>query len=155
MRTIRGFASNPDHEEIKNNAELCIKKYINKVVNLNAINQEIFDKMHRDACNNLIWCFEGQNFTIGQAQKWINMTFKYLFLLGYEKINIIYEYCHVPIDNYMLKITNYHISISWSKLTNYDEYFEYQEWFRNKYRESIPLDVEFYLWIEEARKRTI
>ncbi len=80
------------------------------------------------------------------------MTFKYLHLLEYEDIKNIYEFCHIPIDSYMLNITNYQMSYPWSKLNNYNEYLKYQEWFRNKYKDEIPLDAEFYLWLEEARK---
>ena len=80
------------------------------------------------------------------------MTFKYLHLLDYNKIECIYEYCHIPIDSYMLNITNYQISQPWSKLDDYDEYIKYQEWFRNKYSDEIPLDKEFYLWLEEAKR---
>lgn len=96
--------------------------------------------------------FASQTFTIGQAQKWLNMTFKYLHLLEYEAIDKIYEYCHIPIDSYMLNITNYSMSNPWSKLNNYNEYLDYQIWFRNEYSDSIPLDKEFYLWLEEAKK---
>lgn len=80
------------------------------------------------------------------------MTFKYLHLLEYEAIDKIYEYCHIPIDGYMLNITNYSMSNPWSKLNNYNEYLDYQIWFRNEYSDSIPLDKEFYLWLEEAKK---
>ena len=52
----------------------------------------------------------------------------------------------------MLNITNYQMSKPWSKLNDYDEYLEYQKWFRNKYNNEIPLDTEFYLWLEEAKK---
>ena len=38
-----------------------------------------FDYLHKTACENLISAFRGQIFTVGQAQKWINMT--YLILL--------------------------------------------------------------------------
>ena len=154
MRTIRGFASHINNTRIKKNARACIKEYINKTINASITSQKQFDQIHRETCEMLIDKFEDQYFTIGQAQKWINMTFKYLHLLEYEAIENIYEYCHIPIDNYMLNITNYRMSKTWSKLNNYDEYIQYQEWFRNKYNNEIPLDVEFHLWIEEAKNKS-
>ena len=44
------------------------------------------------------------------------------------------------------------MSKPWSKLNDYNEYLKYQDWFRNKYKNEIPLDAEFHLWLEEARK---
>lgn len=152
MRTIRSFATNVNNNRIKTNARSSIKQSINKMIKSNITTQEQFDKLHQEACENLIKKFEDQYFTIGQAQKWINMTFKYLHLLEYKDIKNIYEFCHIPIDSYMLNITNYQMSKPWSKLNDYDEYLQYQNWFRNKYKNDIPLDAEFRLWLEEARK---
>lgn len=152
MRTIRSFATNINNNRIKINARSCIKEYINRMINSNILNQEQFDKLHKEACYELIKKFENQFFTIGQAQKWINMTFKYLHLLEYKEIKHIYEFCHIPIDSYMLNITNYQMSKPWSKLNDYDEYLEYQKWFRNKYNDEIPLDAEFHLWLDEAKR---
>lgn len=152
MRTIRSFATNINNNRIKTNARTCIKEYINSMIKSNITTQEQFDEFHQEACENLIQKFEDQYFTIGQAQKWINMTFKYLHLLEYEDIKNIYEFCHIPIDNYMLDITNYQMSKPWSKLNDYNEYLKYQDWFRNKYKDEIPLDAEFHLWLEEAKK---
>lgn len=152
MRTIRSFATNINNNRIKINARSCIKEYINKMINSNIINQQQFDELHKEVCYELIKKFENQFFTIGQAQKWINMTFKYLHLLEYKEIKNIYEFCHIPIDSYMLNITNYQMSKPWSKLNDYAEYLEYQKWFRDKYSNEIPLDAEFHLWLEEAKK---
>lgn len=152
MRTIRSFATDVNNNRIKTNARSFIKESINKIIKSNITTQEQFDKLHQEVCENLIEKFEDQYFTIGQAQKWINMTFKYLHLLEYKDITNIYEFCHIPIDSYMLNITNYQMSKPWSKLNDYDEYLQYQEWFRDKYKNDIPLDVEFYLWLEEAKK---
>ena len=81
------------------------------------------------------------------------MTFKYLHLLDYPEVQKIYEYCHIPIDSYILNVTNYKMGRAWSKLNDYHEYSEFQNWFRNKYPNDIPLDKEFYLWLEESKKQ--
>ena len=152
MRTIRGFANNPDHDDIINNARQTLHASITAMLSVEIKSQEEFDVLHKTACYDLISSFDGQIFTLGQAQKWINMTFKYLHLLDYPAVQNVYEYCHIPIDSYMLNITNYAMSKPWSKLNNYGEYLEYQNWFREKYADDIPLDKEFYLWLEEAKK---
>lgn len=153
MRTIRNFSDNPEHDEILKKARNSLKKSITRMMEVELNSQKEFDAMHKLACEDLINSFSTQLFTIGQAQKWINMTFKYLHLLDYEKVNNVYEYCHIPVDSYMLNITNYQMSKPWSKIDDYDEYLKYQQWFRETYKDEIPLDTEFYLWLEEAKNK--
>lgn len=155
MRTIRNFADNPKHDEISKQSRKCLNEIINNILDSKIFSQDDFDEIHKKACDKLIKSFDDQLFTIGQAQKWINMTFKYLHLLDYKRVNNVYEYCHIPIDSYMLNITNYQMSKPWSKIDDYDEYLEYQKWFRETYKNEIPLDAEFYLWLEEAKKQRL
>jgi len=154
MRTIRGFAHNPDHDTIIRTARHTLHASITAMLSAEINGQAEFDELHKAACYDLISSFRGQVFTIGQAQKWINMTFKYLHLLDYPEVQKLYEYCHIPIDSYILSITNYTMSKAWSKLNNYCEYLEYQKWFRDKYTNDIPLDKEFYLWLEVSKSRS-
>ena len=153
MRTIRGFSYNSNHDTIIKNARQTLYSSISAMIAAEINTQAEFDELHKTVCYSLISSFGEQKFTIGQAQKWINMTFKYLHLLDYPEVQKVYEYCHIPIDSYMLNITNYTMSNVWSKLDSYNEYIEYQQWFRNKYPNDIPLDKEFYLWLEEAKKQ--
>lgn len=152
-RTLTGFSKHQNHDCILQKCKNTIYEEIIAILNSDnkKMTQEIYDKWHKNLCDKLI-CFSENIFTYGHAQKWINMTFKYLHLLDYLKIENVYEFCHIPIDSYMLNITEYHMSKSWSKLDDYDEYYNYQVWFREKYKESIPLDCEFHLWLEEAKK---
>lgn len=153
MRTIRGFAHNPDHDTIIRNARQTLHASVTTILTAGVNSQAEFDELHQTACYDLISSFGGQIFTIGQAQKWINMVFKYLHLLDYPAVQKVYEYCHIPIDSYILHITNYAMSKSWSKIDNYCEYLKYQIWFRDQYSDDIPLDKEFYLWLEEEKNR--
>ena len=151
MRTIRGFSNNPEHDTIMRNVRQTLYSSVNAILSGEIKTQLQFDELHRQACYDLISAFGQQTFTVGQAQKWINMTFKYLHLLDYPQVERVYEYCHIPIDSYMLKITNYTLSQVWSKLNNYHDYLEYQQWFRDRYKNDIPLDKEFYLWLEMSK----
>lgn len=153
MRTIRGFSYNPEHDIIIKKARQSLHSSIAAILSAEINDQAKFDDLHKTACYALISSFKGQTFTVGQAQKWINMTFKYLHLLDYPEVQKVYEYCHIPIDTYMLSITNYSLSKVWSKLDDYSEYLEYQNWFRVKYPNDIPLDKEFYLWLEASSKQ--
>ena len=153
VRTIRGFASNPNHDLIIYHARQTLYLSVTKILATAINSQEEFDKLHQSACYELIDSFDDQDFTIGQAQKWINMTFKYLHLLDYEEVQNVYEYCHVPIDSYILNITNCILTQPWSRLNSYREYIGYQKWFRETYPNDIPLDKEFYLWFEENKRQ--
>lgn len=153
MRTIRGFSRNPDHDSIITKARKTLHTSISSMLTADINSQAEFDELHKRACYALISSFSGQDFTVGQAQKWINMTFKNLHLLDYPEVEKVYEYCHIPVDSYMLSITNYTMSKAWSKLDDYCEYLEYQKWFREQYPDDIPLDKEFYLWLEMVKKQ--
>ena len=80
MRTIRGFSRNPEHDTIIQNARQTLHDSIIAILFAEINTQADFDTLHKAACYNLISSFKGQTFTVGQAQKWINMTFKNLHL---------------------------------------------------------------------------
>ena len=90
--------------------------------------------------------------TYGQAQKWLNMTIKYLYCLQYNKFKKAFHYLHVPIDNRIIKSAYKDFKIakpveSWSKW-NKEEYTNYQE----KLIKAIgdkkdPLRWEFTAWL--------
>ena len=148
-RTIRGFSNNPNHDEIFCACEEVICIEIKKLFKYPITIQEQFDKWHEFACKRLI-LFSTDILTYGQAQKWINMTLKNLSMLDHKMTEKTYEFYHVPIDNYILNATKYKLSTAWSKLNDYNEYLEFQKWFRKEY-DGIPLDVEFKMWLKEGR----
>lgn len=68
-----------------------------------------FNQWHNKKCGELIkkavgkdLFKEGYSFTWGHAQKWLNMTLKYLWLMKLLPPEILPEYLHVPIDSYIL-----------------------------------------------------
>ncbi len=76
--------------------------------------QNKFDELHTELCSR-ICCYANTSdlldsvFHYGQAQKWVNMTLKYMMLLGFwnelaEKEPSARRFLHVPIDSYILKI---------------------------------------------------
>lgn len=177
QRTMRGFPKSGEskknegkkqdvilRDEIKKNARERIRVKIDNMIKCNSTEQTTFDKLHEDACEALIEEFkknEYEGFTIGQAQKWINMTFKYLNLLDYNGIEKIYEFCHIPIDRYILEYMlekniiekeNFKKAIHWSKIKKYQDYFEIQEKFKDNCKGKIPLDEEFEIWKDKKQK---
>ena len=120
------------------------------------------------------------NFSYGQAQKWLNMTIKYMYLLGRwddkfkEFINVI----HVPVDSYIIdaawKYKNVKLPlkeektdrlhkyttpsehvIPWSMWDNADDYKKFQTSLRKTLKEEneIPIKWEGPAWIKIAKKR--
>lgn len=66
-----------------------------------------FDVFHGDLCEKLKKCFQEEtNITYGQAQKIVNMAFKYLYCLYYRygefKENQFTD-CHMPLDSFSLE----------------------------------------------------
>lgn len=141
-----------------------------------------FDDWHKAKCEEIINFMNNsidksntnilkEDFTIGQAQKWVNMTLKYLWLLNALPTGVKPEYLHVPIDSYIIKIAyskkvtfKYALGLedkpkkSWSKLPKYEKYFEIQKAIReaiktNTTNETIPIKWESLAWIEVAEKQ--
>lgn len=101
-----------------------------------------FDKWHKEACDSLRQIYNNKTkndngtLTYGQAQKWVNMTIKYLDIIyaiwGFDECATpLEQYAHVPVDSIMLDIVEEKLGVkkpckSWSKWDNYMEYLEYQ-----------------------------
>ena len=119
--------------------------------------QASFDAWHRKIADNLIqlYAVEGISFAYGQAQKWINMTAKYLYIVGERDFAGLFEYLHIPIDKYILDIAfeKFQLrkpSLAWSKW-NYNQYISYQNELRKLIVDEVPLRWEFHNWIVMAR----
>lgn len=146
-RTITGFSKCKDHDTIYDDATKLLHDEISCLSTQNITNQDVFNEWHKNCCDKLIKKFKNQRFCYGQAQKWVNMSFKNLSIIDHKLVEKQYEFFHIPIDNYIINITGIKTSVAWSRISDYNEYIDYQEQFRNKY-EGIPLDNEFKLWLK-------
>jgi hypothetical protein len=118
--------------------------------------QSDFDNWHKQICKRLKEIFESEgysSFSVGHAQKLVNMSLKYIFVLGATRIPgfiWLYKYCHVPIDRIILqrvaKSVPSKFGVAWSKLNDYSNYLDFQTRFRIAYSGSSPLAVEFRVW---------
>ena len=150
-RTLHGLR---EYEGLRDNAEKVLERQINELFKLEIDSQESFDQWHKSCCDKLIQCFEVYgNFHYGQAQKWINMSLKYIFVFDQQLTDNIYQYFHIPIDNVVLeglkgmkRIYSFTFCCPWSKIDSYEEYLKFQIWFRNTFY-GIPMDNEFRLWM--------
>lgn len=67
-----------------------------------------FDEWHAEVCKELVEFHkkirvgDDNFFTYGNAQKWVNMTMKYLWMLGLLPEKIKEENLHIPIDSFVI-----------------------------------------------------
>jgi hypothetical protein len=111
-RTLRGIGECTEKPYTK--AESLLNGKFASIRDTETQTQDEFDKWHRSTCDELkqIYTNQGYNsFHVGQAQKWINMTFKYIFTLG-EKgppgYGHLYDLCHIPFDNIVIENLKLH-----------------------------------------------
>ena len=190
----RTFAFNTDDENERRNFRDSVCKKITADIKGILINctKSNFDDFHNNICMEIVdYCndypkdkrekifkvkeSEDKAFHYGQAQKWLNMTLKYMIIMGFwtEKFNSIIEVFHVPVDSYIMEATSnleimlprkngdygkYFESSSkpWSKW-NKDDYIKFQQNLRialkNKNPSEIPIKWEAHAWIEVARNK--
>ena len=115
---IVGINTYMEHHEIR---DRIIKELPN-------ITDKNFDGIHFDICNKIVSLarnykgktdslvlsviknnknekIDQKSFYYGQAQKWLNMTLKYMYLLGFwdDDLKRFSKVLHVPIDNYIIE----------------------------------------------------
>jgi hypothetical protein len=156
-RTLHGISKDPNRDQLHSNAvnHLTAAFADLKSKLTRAIDQKTFDGWHQNTCATLSSLYNGHRFHAGQAQKWVNMTLKYIYTLGEEHVSGFqqaYPLCHVPLDKIVLhQLAKYgfpEFSLPWSRV-DYDQYFHCQEWIRSKFATLAPLDLEFWLWMDK------
>jgi hypothetical protein len=157
-RTLRGISKVQNRAKLHTDAVDFLAESFNELrEKLKApINHGGFDEWHKETCEGLVSVY-GESFTVygGQAQKWVNMTLKYVYTLGEERIHgfqAAYQLCHAPLDKIVVSELLKHglpaLSTVWSQVS-YEEYFDRQKWIREKFS-IVPLDVEFLLWLGKS-----
>ena len=153
-RTVIGIAKYEDKELIKGAAINLLHKALKYFLE-NEIND--YDEWHCELIFQLKKAFRYDGFTIGQAQKWLNMSMKYLYCFSYKyKLNIPeskFSCCHIPIDSYVMGNAEKwygipRLPVPWSKLNDYDTYMTYQTAIKELSisENTTPLELDFILW---------
>lgn len=122
-----------------------------------------FDRWHKNLCADLMDTYGEEQLTYGQAQKWVNMTTKYLYVLyqlfsefGDESKNDIPEFfgktdsvekLHIPLDSIILKEYLPGEKYTWSKMTQKD----YEECTKKLKDKGKTLRDEMTDWIKTAK----
>lgn len=150
-RTLTNFSKHPNRDKIMYAAEYTLYKEIAQIAGSSFKNQDEFDRWHHTCCQKLIAIFSDFKLYHGQAQKWINMTLKYLFILEPSKAVANYPFYHIPIDNIIIRNLKKQkppkLKVAWSRLDDYQTYLHFQHWFRTTFK-GIPMDNEFKLWLK-------
>jgi len=153
-RTLHGIGQQPDRGGIYEKQAEILKGKLEILCGQARISQPQFDQWHQYTCQALIDGYRKYGFRlyIGQAQKWINMSLKYIYTLGEERVPgfmELYPLCHIPLDRIMLKALESYglprMNKPWTRMDNYKEYLDIQIWVRKRF-DLPPLDVEFLLW---------
>ncbi len=167
-------------QDLRNDVTKMIKE---KVLDWLKTPPSNFDKEHEELCNAIIAKYKGttnqgehdNSLYFGQAQKWVNMTLKNLYV--YSKTNktdlnltALLPYMHIPIDNIVLDIaagkkkcyvdpegTTYELkkpSGPWSKWS-FDTYNNYQSALKEKISPQTPILWELIHWstVSETDKK--
>ena len=152
-------------------------------------NQEDFNIWHAQICKSIIQeiangvCLDGDIYlfkgakdgkamTYGQAQKWLNMTLKYLWILGFWTDNNIKNVLHVPVDSYIMEATSKlktEVKIPYAKIEGAgrykeskskkwsawekEEYFEFQRTLKIALENKVPIVWENSAWIRVSEER--
>lgn len=166
-RTLHGIGTHPDKTTLLEDTHTSLHNFVTKLEKVATRGE--FDDRHNAWCQDRIRFFDEYPhpdrtafaLTYGQAQKWINMTLKYLAVLDHPVIVSVYPYLHIPIDSIVYKEAAHPTAgvgvprppggVSWSKL-DLEQYRDYQQQLRGSIADSsdgtlTPLDWEAQAWI--------
>ncbi|MCI9448922.1 MAG: hypothetical protein HFE30_01550 [Clostridiales bacterium] len=120
-----------------------------------SVDQVSYDTWHKDTCGEIVEYFSSLDigFTYGHAQKWVNMTMKYLYILDEANFSDVFDFLHIPIDSLIIDLATSELSVSkpkfaWSKIPDYDTYFSYQTKLRDSIKDISPMRWEMKAWIK-------
>lgn len=166
-------------KKAKNEAARHLYVKINELFNTE---NKDFDDWHSKLCDSIVSTYckhlgKTEIFTYGNAQKWVNMTIKYICILDLlndnhdyqDKIKNYMDDFHVPVDSYIIDAVKaepcdkikYGLGLkcnvpSWSKWDEPDKYEKYQEKIRKEVQQKFkksPIEWEGKAWIEQSEIR--
>ena len=150
--TLTGFDDYNEKWRCRYDGSLLIKKSMDQI-------SGSFDDWHAELCKGLIEIYTPERLSYGQAQKWVNMTIKYVYVL--KRLGVIDEdifpyisdehkdLFHPPIDSYVLREVLKDYS-SWSGIEDNAEYEEKREGLKAK---GFDFKAELDKWPEIAKKQ--
>ncbi len=154
-RTMHKIQNFPNKNQILNESKQWIKNRIESLAQTDITTKEEFREWHQATCDGLISIFKEFSydvFTYGQAQKWVNMTLKYLYCSGEALFGRHPSLFHIPLDNYVFEAVSswpdyekVKFNVPWSKQNDYGAYLAFQTWFAQRCG-GCPINAEFLIW---------
>ena len=85
---------------------------------------------------------------MGHAQKWLNMAFKYIYVMGEPNTEFSRHFTiYAPLDKILITALSplgfQNLPSVWSNLNDYEAYLDRQRWLRHRFS-LAPLQVNFY-----------
>jgi len=149
-RTQHGFRENPNRESIHSKRAEWLVEEISKMLDMDFKDQDEFDAHHKKVMERLMKMSQNE-FSYGQAQKWINMSLKYCLVIEPKNSCKNERLFHVPIDNIFLTILaekghRFPDIGTWSKINSHRAYMNFQRWIRIEFPSEKPIQVELRLF---------
>ena len=152
-----------------NDAKNAVQSYIADIIAGELKEKEAHDKKFYATIKSILDYADCNDFTFGNAQKLINMTAKYFYIMCYKNDNLRKKFanCHCPMDSIMIKKVRekYKEQINktwqlksdtaWSKLEMDEKnnipkaYEEFQNLIKNNKENRSPLEFDFFEWNNE------
>jgi hypothetical protein len=155
-RTLHGMATlGEGHMGWKSATLWVLRDRLTVLAGEHAWTQALFDAWHHESVDMLkrVASERGFSLSVGQAQKWINISVKYAIALGERRVPgffRVYDVAHVAIDSVVLgRLTELGmppLGCAWSKIPDYSQYLAVQEWVR-KHFPTVPVEAEYDLWL--------
>lgn len=126
------------HKKLQVPRKLCKEQLFlefRKLYDNQKVSEEIFEKWEKSTADKIREIYKNNGidlYTYGNAQKWINMTIKYIFSSNYMNHNVdIYEVAYLPIDSIIQQIAYKELGVkklscAWSKCDDWEEIERYQ-----------------------------
>lgn len=148
-------------EKTKESAKKVICEKIEELKKAASLTSDAFNKWHKNLCDEIKNIYKTDfDFHIGQSQKWINMTLKYLYVFGEFHDKKEYVECfHAALDNIIIDCAKKKYGIpkpkdedkedlAWSKIDDYAVYLNYQNALKGKIAPKSLFDWEFDAWMK-------
>ncbi|MBR0500252.1 MAG: hypothetical protein IJJ72_04580 [Bacteroidales bacterium] len=154
FKTVKSF-SEKRRDALRTKSVRLIKTQVLELMKKSDMTQGIFDIWHIELCRAIVknYTEDGVPFHYGQAQKWVNMSFKYLSVIDCEETAGIQEFLHIPIDSIIIEMALEDFQLErpltrWSRMEE-EDYLHYQEQLSKIVRERNgipPFLWEFRRW---------
>ena len=164
-RTIKFAPSSNEEERVQARTDVAdmIENKVKAIADAGITRQDEYDEWHKAICEELVDRYAkvcGDQFYTCQAQKWVNMTIKYLYLIDSDLVRLITDFAHVPLDNYVFAAARDHLGLfsddltPWSKIKDYSVYLNYQKELKKAVKplNTSPLQWGLSYWLAEAKK---